>query len=714
MKGLAVFLILLMSWRCLAADFQVTAPPQWKLIDSDGDGLRLYKNSQSKANESVTIHSFQMEYPERGAHLVLHERAKELTELRRRFMINFGIQDFAVIAMERRKSTNPGFGYMQVIQSSFIDIEGRDVQALERQFLRNGKLFVITYLIDSPALNNRERAEQVLDLFQPQTNSHGRDPAAAAEVLSRIGSSAARAGVSTYGSDAFSSRDLDMRDPRNQTLCKDVPAERKRSESDQTFMGVLDNTVKAPANCFLGTVDNFVNFVKGTVSLMTSAGKYLNPFNSIYRDQVNASVGAVVAAFAKDKSGFMKKAGGALYDFIAKQVGETFYCLKPSEQVRAICDFATNFVPLGSMAKLVTKSAPMAGEELAKLARGAREAVGDLKVQKGESRALDMSPDQRIREAQKVIGRELTAPEKVAVLEAHEVGTGEKGADRIREAGVDNYTKAQLRRKSEVLAEAGFTKDQRRKLVEAKIVGKGFSVPEKPPLFENHEPRIQRHLTKADEAALSRLKAAANKRQNFAIEEAKDGGVRLKIGHLRTDSDFMRAIHAAIQRGLVTEVDAGAVAGPKVLPLILSISRAAPTGSSLKIRGWLIPAFLNQGISEGRAEWLKRGAAFSKSKPKGPLPPKPIEEMTEAEKRVFRYAESKYQRKIQAYRRKRGEMIDDQEAEKISEAIQTLKIQEACLKYHNKPSIAACYDLLSFEFNTNSPTEIHWSPRMPE
>jgi len=372
MRGLAFFLILLMSWHCLAADFQVTAPPQWKKLEDGDDSPQVYKNSRSKTNESVTIHSFQMENPDPHAHQILHEKAKELTELRRRFLTNFGMREYVIISMERRKSTIARFAYMQVIQSSFIDIKGREVQALERQFLNNGKLFVITYLTDSPAMNDRERAERVLDRFQPQTDKSSRDPAAAGEILSAVGTSA-RVGASTYGSDAYNSYDLDIRDPRNRELCKGVPAEFRRTEKDKTFLGVATSMLWALPKCGQGAWDNFKNFWKGTASLISSDGQYLS--DSAYRDQIHASAGAMASEFWKDKTGFLLKRLYAIRDFIAKQVGQTFFCLRPIEQIRAACDFATNFVAPGTAWKLMTKT-PIVGPELANLASNARELVG--------------------------------------------------------------------------------------------------------------------------------------------------------------------------------------------------------------------------------------------------------------------------------------------------------------------------------------------------
>lgn len=63
----------------------------------------------------------------------------------------------------------------------------------------------------------------------------------------------------------------------------------------------------------------------------------------------------------------------------------------------------------------------------------------------------------------------LSEEQKKAILEAHYVGQKELGKDKTKTAGVYNYTREQLRQKAEILDRAGFSKDQRRALIEAGI-----------------------------------------------------------------------------------------------------------------------------------------------------------------------------------------------------------------------------------------------------
>ena len=72
--------------------------------------------------------------------------------------------------------------------------------------------------------------------------------------------------------------------------------------------------------------------------------------------------------------------------------------------------------------------------------------------------------------AEEVLGTKLSSSQKRAIEEAYLVGQGERGKNGAL-AGIGNYTEDQLRRKTEILKKAGFSKKQRRTLVEKGIVG---------------------------------------------------------------------------------------------------------------------------------------------------------------------------------------------------------------------------------------------------
>lgn len=91
----------------------------------------------------------------------------------------------------------------------------------------------------------------------------------------------------------------------------------------------------------------------------------------------------------------------------------------------------------------------------------------------GEARVVanaSLTNEQRVQAAQGLLGTKLTQEQEKAILEAHQVGSGEPGKDK-NEAGIYNYTSSQLRQKAEILKAAGFNEEQRRSLIEGGFVG---------------------------------------------------------------------------------------------------------------------------------------------------------------------------------------------------------------------------------------------------
>lgn len=69
------------------------------------------------------------------------------------------------------------------------------------------------------------------------------------------------------------------------------------------------------------------------------------------------------------------------------------------------------------------------------------------------------------------LGREITEAQKTAIMKAHEVGKAEGRGYRTQGGIAGEYTKADLKKKSEILKEADFTKEERRILMETGITG---------------------------------------------------------------------------------------------------------------------------------------------------------------------------------------------------------------------------------------------------
>lgn len=105
-----------------------------------------------------------------------------------------------------------------------------------------------------------------------------------------------------------------------------------------------------------------------------------------------------------------------------------------------------------------------------------------------------LSDKGRLQAARKSVGSELTPEQEKAILQAHQVGSGEG------RAGIYTYNLGQLKEKARILKEAGFSGEQRRSLMEAGIVGRlpptefaGFD-----PKNYDSDPRLKRIAEQID------------------------------------------------------------------------------------------------------------------------------------------------------------------------------------------------------------------------
>ena len=97
--------------------------------------------------------------------------------------------------------------------------------------------------------------------------------------------------------------------------------------------------------------------------------------------------------------------------------------------------------------------------------------LAGLAVARGLGKASSSLPSiSASKRAEEVLKTKLSPVQQRAVEEAHLVGRGEKGKDGSI-AGIGNYTEDQLKRKADILKQAGFSRNQRRTLMEAGVVG---------------------------------------------------------------------------------------------------------------------------------------------------------------------------------------------------------------------------------------------------
>lgn len=166
-------------------------------------------------------------------------------------------------------------------------------------------------------------------------------------------------------------------------------------------------------------------------------------------------------------------------DYLVKQ-GVKLACFDAKTQAEMVCYGVFSVVNPAGAAGLLAK-APKLGKLLKVTGLGAKE----VRATEGAvdlARMAKLSNVERVVEAEKAVGRTLTEAQKDAVLKAHEVA-----ADTGR--GYGSYSAADLKQKSDLLKQAGFSDDEREKLMRQGIAGL-YSDTQKARNFSN-ESRLQ-------------------------------------------------------------------------------------------------------------------------------------------------------------------------------------------------------------------------------
>jgi len=159
----------------------------------------------------------------------------------------------------------------------------------------------------------------------------------------------------------------------------------------------------------------------------------------------------------------------AVFQFLEKN-SRGFTCLKDAEQTRVACKFITQTAAelaataatgaAASAAVRALRASRALTASLEALETGTRVEQRAAAVRFAES-STTMSEAGRARSAERVLGRKLSAAEREAVQAAHVEGT----------SGVGKYSQAELRRKSMILKDAGFSESERARLMRTGVTG---------------------------------------------------------------------------------------------------------------------------------------------------------------------------------------------------------------------------------------------------
>jgi hypothetical protein len=435
-------LVLLQSSPAFAGDFKVALPPAWTLQSRDSQGS-VYVNSASSSSERIVVQSFNLQYQPSEFQNDLANKKDELNRVRGKFFSLAGLGNYNILSLGKIKLSGQKFSQMHVIQSRYLNFEGSEVQMLERQYSALGRLYVVTYLVQSGALGDPNRLELLLNRFQPLP-SGSRVPSS--ETLRSDTTKLTSVPEISDAAKQSPVRDLDMKNTDNQKQCERVLGSRSRKAEEQGFLATVEKSMAGENNgsCLLGLVDNVWGLVKGFAELFWSGLKYINPFSGAYRDQVHATVGVIASEIAAGPKKFAMRMASEIYNVAAQGAGDFFNCKTDAEQVRDVCNIAANLIPIGLIGKVILK-APLAAVDVAKASAVVKDVVGTEKLTvvakaAGDAKPLVESPVPKIRQTEAFSTSVTPGTEKLTVSAARKGGLQKLYGDLLKKTGFDEET----------------------------------------------------------------------------------------------------------------------------------------------------------------------------------------------------------------------------------------------------------------------------------
>ena len=167
---------------------------------------------------------------------------------------------------------------------------------------------------------------------------------------------------------------------------------------------------------------------------------------------LTAGMALGVVGYKEAQSATKKSLGRAL-------TGKQFETMAELDEKEKEEFLAKLFLPLGAWGTTAVPARAASGA-VAKAVKGARAGKGSKKRDLAERKRL----------GEKSLGKSLSKKQVESLERAHRVGLGQKGKDGAP-ARIGNYTEAQLREKSRILRQAGFSSAERKKLIKDGVVG---------------------------------------------------------------------------------------------------------------------------------------------------------------------------------------------------------------------------------------------------
>jgi hypothetical protein len=527
---------------------------QWKrMIDAqvtDGDLYRDHRNF---------IFTKTLKIRDEGFTKYLRQNLNEVESNRARFLRLFGISHYLIVRHEVKKSPVRGFREVDVLEISYLDPDGKYRSAVERQYVRGSRAYVVTYIEETQSLSDSDfkRIDKILDQFRPNVSRVANvkweslekfaglflEPVAA-EVAGESGPNSKTATSSADGST------LDISTGPLPAICKDVPIKDRRS------------TVRAEAV----SLSDFSGCGPGAWQSLKKIGQELESLDdattSDHLGQTLASIGSAVASRVAHPIVTSKRLIAGIYNSVKEKIKKTdqfLDCLSAKASITKLCEAAPNLA-----------ANALVGGGIGKVASEAAETLAAARIAK----ALD----------------------KTVVKAGSETAEGE--ADSASAARVGNETAA--------------TQD-------SEPLGSGSrdiaASPESPPPTESVAARPEARLSEPASPRIapsdgvpmapvaSQADAATNALQKLRSESSRkgyqvrieDGKAHIKISYMDNKDTSFIALYDAVRAGAVAEIDAGQVIGPKVPAILNRLKSVSPSGQRLVIHGQMTPGDMLYG-----------------------------------------------------------------------------------------------------------------------
>lgn len=447
---------------------------------------QIYSPRNRGPAQFVVTHAFLLHNAEFSRSLVQH--LDEIQEARGRFFELFGVSHYQILSHEVLQVQ--GIGATDVLHTQYVAPNGHIRHAIERQYVKGSRAFIVTYIKEVSSLSEQElrQINLILDQFRPAPRGRLNAKLTAVQELVEMFIERADA-TEAVNSDSVTKAEnkipdlgkLDISLGPVPEYCKEVPEGDRRTTNDLTAPDAIgpSDYADCPGALKRGAIDFLKMLDRIDRGTSTSTG-----------DQIIAGVSVAATSFYNDPKGMTKRVLAGLYNFAKKKgkAGRNFFaCVNARAAIRSLCKAVPGLVAGGVAGKIAAggSAAVKAADEIgatleSTVARsGAKEAVDAAKTNlkgldgdtlKSQSISTTELDSDRIASAQQAVGRDLTQEERQAVLHAHEIGNGEPGRNGSA-AAVDNYTDAQLKAKAQTLKDAGFSQPERRALIENAVVG---------------------------------------------------------------------------------------------------------------------------------------------------------------------------------------------------------------------------------------------------